>query len=183
MFNKQISGPIPRSYLDLWATAWWCKCLWTCTCITLAYRYSCGYSGHFPLRVTILIFCFVFLTHSCLLYPLHLMRTFGPLSTKQFIFIACIWQISAPELVLTLHVVNSVHHNSHTTLLTSVWESPLFACLCRTESRASVVIYPMHVLVCLRATCSIHTVQMTFGPLSTILTRGTTYATTISWPY
>ena len=183
MFNKQISGPLTGSYLDLWARTWWCKCLTTCTCITLPYRYSCGFSGHHPLRVTILLFCFVFLTHSCLLYPPHLTRTFGPLSTKQFIFLVHIWHITIPGLALTSHVVKSVHHNSHIALLTSVQEPPRFACLCRTDSWASAAIYPVHGLVCLRAFCSIHTIWMTFRPLSSVSTGGTTCSIIIGLPH
>ena len=48
MFNKQILGPLPGCFLDLRSTPWSYKCLRTCTCITLAYRHSCGFSGHRP---------------------------------------------------------------------------------------------------------------------------------------
>ena len=118
----------------------------------------------------LVLFCI--LTCSCLLHPPHLMWTSGPFSPKQFIFLVCIWHISAPRLALTSHVVKSIHHNSHTTLLTSVWEPPRFVCLYYTELRASSMIYPIHVLVCSRATCSIHTTWMTFGPLSIVPTWG-----------
>ena len=44
----------------------------------------------------------------------HLTRTSGPLSTKQFIFLTCIWYINASGLVLTSHVVKFIDHNTHT---------------------------------------------------------------------
>ena len=93
-------------------------------------------------------------------------------SIGQIISFACIWHIDATGLALTSHVVNSVHCISHIALLTSVREPPWFACLYHTDSCAFVMIYPMHVFVCLRATCSIHTARMTFGPLSTVPTWG-----------
>ena len=64
-------------------------------------------------------------------------------------------------------------------LLTSVREPPRFACLCHTVLQASAAIYPTHVLVCLRAFCSIHIVWMTFAPMSTILKLGTACSTAI----
>ena len=88
------------------------------------------------------------------------MRISRQLSKKWFISLPCIWHITAPWLALTSHVVKSIHRNSHTTLLTFVWETPWFVCLYHTDSRASTTIYPVHVLVCLRATCSIHTAWM-----------------------
>ena len=59
-------------------------------------------------------FYFAFLTHSCLFHSPHLTWTTGPLSTKQFIFLARIWHINASGLVLTSHVVKSIHINTHT---------------------------------------------------------------------
>ena len=126
---------------------------------------------------------FCILTHSCLFYPLHLTRTSRPLSTKWFIFLACIWHRTSLGITLTSHVVKSIHRNSHTALLTFIREPPQFACLCRTESCAFVAIYLVYVLVCLRAIYSIHTMRITFGPLSTSPTKGTACATAISWPY
>ena len=139
-----------------------------------------------PLRIKecyfLLLFCI--LTHSCLLHPPHLTRISGPLSTKRFIFLACILHISASRLALTSHVVKSIYHNTHThTLLTSVQEPPRFACLYRTDSQSSTVIYPTHVLVCLRSFCFVHTARMTFGPLSTVPTGGIACATEIGWPH
>ena len=129
------------------------------------------YFGPPPIKECHFLLLFCILTLSCLFYPPHLTRTSGPLSTKWFLFLACIWHISAPGLVLTLHVVKFVHRNTHThTLLTSVWEPPWFACLYCTLSQASATIYPTQVLVCLRAFCSIHTTWMTFGSLSTVPT-------------
>ena len=183
MFNKSILGPFPTIHLDLWAMTWRCKCLRTCTCITPPDCYSYDFSGRHPLSIVILSFIFVFLTHSYLFHPPHLMQTSIPLSTKQFLFLACIWHINAPGLALTSHVVKFIHWNSHIALLTSVQEPPWLACLCRTYSRSSTAIYPMHVLVCLRAFCSIHTMWMTFGPLFTVPTWGTARATTVDWPH
>ena len=101
---------------------------------------------------------------------------------KMISFLACIWHINASVHILTSHVVQSVHRSTHThALLTSVREPPWFACLCRTDSQASAVIYPMHVLVCFRAFCFVYTTWMNFGPLSTVPTWGTTCAT-IDWP-
>ena len=114
MFNKSILGPFPTSHLDLRAMTWRCKCLRTCTCITIPDHNSCEFLGHHLLRNVIFTFIFVFLTHSCIFYPPHLTQTSGPLSTKQFIFLACIWHISAPGLAPTSHVVNFVHCNTHT---------------------------------------------------------------------
>ena len=142
----------------------------------------------------------LYLHHTCL--PL-LMRVLGPPPIKErhfyFYHIAIYFihhtlcgsldhcseddsfllHITASRLALTSHVVKSTHHNSHMTLLTSVREPPWFACLYCIDSCASTTIYLMHVLVCLRAICSIHTARMTFGPLSTILTWGTAYTTII----
>ena len=112
------------------------------------------------------------LRHSCLIHPPHLTRVFRPSSRGQIISFACIWLIIASRLALTSHVIKSVHQNSHTTLLTFVWEPPQFACLCRNNKHASAMIYIVHVLVCLRAICSIHTTRMTFGPLSIVPTWG-----------
>ena len=100
-----------------------------------------------------------------------------PSSGGRIISFADIWHITAFGLALTSHVVKSVHRNSHTALLTSVRDPPWFACLYRTDLDASVTFYPMHVLVCLRVTYSIHTAWMTFGPLSTVPTWGTACAT------
>ena len=61
MFNKLILGPFPTSHLDSWAMTWRCKCLRTCTCITLLDRYSCECSGHRTLRTVILLLFFVFI--------------------------------------------------------------------------------------------------------------------------
>ena len=121
-----------------------------------------------------------FLKHRCLLHPPHLMRISRISSGRWIISLAWIWHITPSRLALTSHVVNSIHHNSHTTLLTSIREPPRFACLCRTDSHASTAIYPVHVLVCLRAIYSVHTARMTFGPLSIVPTWGTTCATVIS---
>ena len=123
------------------------------------------------------------LAYGCLLHPPHLMWISGPSSERWIIYFAWIWHITTSRLSLASDVVKFIHHNSHTTLLTSVREPPRFACLCSTDSRASAATYPVHVLVCLRATCSIHTAWMTFGPLSTVLTWGTACATAIGWPY
>ena len=113
MFNKSISAPFPTSHLDLRAMTSQCKFLRACTCITLLNRYSCKFLGHHPLRVTIFLVLFCILTHSCLLHPPHLTRISGPLSTKRFLFLACIFHRSAPGIVLTSHVVKSIHHNTH----------------------------------------------------------------------
>ena len=67
-----------------------------------------------PIKGYHFLVLFCILTHSCLFYPPHLMRTSGPLSRKQIISFACIWHISAPRLALTSHVVKSIHRNSHT---------------------------------------------------------------------
>ena len=182
MFNKSILRPFPTRHLNLWAMMWRCKCLWTCTCITLLDRYSSKFSGHRPLRNVIFSFCFVFLTHSCVFYSPHLTQTSGPLSTKRFLFLACIWHISAPRLALTSHVVSSIHHNTHTCSPDLNLRPPQFSCLYHTDLQASATIYPTHVLVCLRSFCYIHTAWMTFGPLSTVPTWGTACAM-ISWPH
>ena len=92
---------------------WWCKCLQTCTCITLPDRYSCESSDHLPLRNVIFSFCFVFLTHSCLFDSPHLAQTSRQLSTKWFVFLAFIWHISASRLAFTSHVVKFVHCNTN----------------------------------------------------------------------
>ena len=118
--------------------------------------------------------------YNCQIRPAYLMWVSRPPLGGWIIYFACIWHINSSRLACSPYVVNYSHHNSHTTLLTSVREPPQFACLCRTDSCASVTIYPVHVLVCLRATCSIHAAWMTFGPLSTILTWGTACATKIS---
>ena len=109
---------------------------------------------------------------SCLLRPPHLMRISEPSSRRKIISFACIWHIIASGLALTSHVVKSIH----TWLSWHLSESHL-------DLRASAVIYPMHVLVCLRASCSFHTVRMTFRTLSIIPTWGTACATAISLPY
>ena len=62
MFNKSISGPFTTSHLDLRAMTWWCKCLRTCTCITLLDCNSCEFSGHHPLRNVIFTFILSFNT-------------------------------------------------------------------------------------------------------------------------
>ena len=67
-----------------------------------------------PIKDCNFSFYFVFLTHSCLLYPPHLTWTFGSLSTKQFIFLVRIWHTTAPKLALTSYVVKSIHRNKHT---------------------------------------------------------------------
>ena len=109
-------------------------------------------------------------TYNCLICPPHLTRVSGPSPGAWIIYFACIQHITTSGLALTSHVVKSIHHNSHTALLTSVREPPQFLCIYHIDSRASPVIYPMHVLVCLRATCSIHTTRITFRPLSSIPT-------------
>ena len=97
---------------------------------------------------------FCILTHSCLFYPPHLTRTSGPLSTKWFNFLACIWHRSAPGLALTSHVVKFVHRNSHICSLdlcpraTSVCV-PLphgLACLYRDLSHACIGMSKSHLL-------------------------------------
>ena len=65
---------------------------------------------------------------------------------KIIISLACIWHIIAPVLALTSHVVKSVHHNSHTALLTSVREPPQFACLCYDLSHACIGMFKIHLL-------------------------------------
>ena len=117
--------------------------------------------------------------YNCLIHPSQLTQVSRPLHGGWIISFACIWCITTFRIALTSHVVNSILHNSHMTLLTSIREPPQFVCLCRIDSRASAAIYPVHVLVCLRATCSIHAMWMTFGPLSTIPIWGTACATTI----
>ena len=67
-----------------------------------------------PIKDCNFSFYFAFLTHSCLFYSPHLTQNSGPLSTKQFIFLTCIWHINASGLVLTSHVVKFIHHNTHT---------------------------------------------------------------------
>ena len=102
-------------------------------------------------------FYFSFLTHSCLFHSPHLTWTTGPLSTKQCLFLASIWHINAPGLALTSHVVKFVHCNTHTHSPDLCPRAPSVCVPCCTISQASIVIYPMHVLVCLRAFYSIHT--------------------------
>ena len=129
-------------------------------------------------------FFYFLLAHTSVLLPLHLMWISGPLSKKWIISLTCILHITPPRLALTSHVVKSIHHNSHIALLTFVRDPPWFACLCHTDSRASAAIYPMHVLVCLRATFSILTTRLTYGPLCpSSWHRGTTYASSVGWPY
>ena len=140
----------------------------------LSFYHSCRFSGHHLQGTLIFI-----LAHSSLICPPHLMQVLGPSSRGWIVSFACIWHITASGLALTSHVVNFVLHKSHMTLLTSIQEPHQFACLCCTNSCAFATIYPVHVLVCLRATCFIHIAWMTFGPLSTIPTWGTAYATII----
>ena len=66
-----------------------------------------------PIKECHFSFYFCILTHSCLPHSPHLTQTFGPLSTKQFTFLVCIWHITSPGLALTSHVVKSVHRNTH----------------------------------------------------------------------
>ena len=124
-------------------------------------------------------FYFVFLAYSRLFHSPHLTRTSGPLSRKQFLFLACIWHINALGIALTSHVVKSIHRNTHTcspdlcprATLVCVALSHRLASLCRDLST--------HVLVCLNTLCSVHTAWMTFGPLSTVSTWGTARATAV----
>ena len=89
------------------------------------------------------------------------------------VYFSCMYlAYKCPELALTSHVVKSVHCKSHTAFLTSVREPPQFVCLYYTDLCASAMICPMHVFVCSRATCYIHTTRMTFGPLSIAPTWG-----------
>ena len=67
-----------------------------------------------PVKGYHVLVLFCILTYSCLFYPPHLMQTSGPLSTKLFIFLSCIWHRTTFKLALTSHVVNSIHCNSHT---------------------------------------------------------------------
>ena len=156
------------------------------------------------------IFYFLFFLNLYLYHTSQslLMQVFGPPPIKEcnftFIFVFIVVFSTAPyaDLWTTIHKMiyfsytysaykflqtctyiacSQVHPPQHThALLTSVREPPQFECLCRTNSRASVVIYSTHVLVCLRAFCSVHTARMTFGPLSTIPTWATACATAIS---
>ena len=89
---------------------------------------------------------FIFVTYSCLLHPPHLMRIYKPSSKRWIISFACIWHIIASRLALTSHVFKSIHHNSHTSLLTSIREPPRFACLCRDLSRACIGMFESHLL-------------------------------------
>ena len=105
--------------------------------------------GFLPIKDCNFSFYFAFLTHSSLFHSPHLTRTFGPSSTKQFIFLTCIWHINASKLVLTLHVVKFIHHNTHTRSLdlcpraTSIC-MPLqhrLVGLCRDLSHACIVMF------------------------------------------
>ena len=89
---------------------------------------------------------FLLLTDSYLLCPPHLLRISEPSSRRQIISVSCIWHITASGLALTSHVVNSIYHNSHTTLMTSVQEPPQFACLCHDLSRACIGMFKSHLL-------------------------------------
>ena len=127
--------------------------------------------GPSPVNECNFSFYFVFLTHRLSFLFTAPYANIWTTVHKMIYFLARIWHISSPRLALTSHVVKFIHRHTHThTLLTSVREPPRFTCLCRTVSQASATIYPMHALVCLRALCFVHTAQMTFGPLSTILT-------------
>ena len=62
----------------------------------------------------------------------------GPSSRGRIISFACIWHITSSILACTPYVVQSIHHNSHMTLLTFVRDSPRFVCLCHDLSHACI---------------------------------------------